>query len=85
MERAWNTDVWIGMYVSDEKTPSTFAWSDKNPVMWTNWAVGNPRGAWTGDNCVYMNLKRTTKDLMYWRLGKCSQEKLFICKKIISK
>ncbi|CAB4014988.1 macrophage mannose receptor 1-like, partial [Paramuricea clavata] len=84
MERAWNTDVWIGL--SDENTSNTFKWSDGIPVSWTNWAVGNPRGAWTGDHqCVYMNLERTTKELMYWRGGECSEKKLFICKKIISK
>ncbi|CAB3993328.1 Hypothetical predicted protein [Paramuricea clavata] len=83
MERAWNTDVWIGL--SDENTSNTFKWSDGIPVSWTNWAVGNPRGAWTGDHqCVYMNLERTTKELMYWRGGECSEKKLFICKKIIT-
>jgi hypothetical protein len=84
MERAWNTDVWIALSV--DNTSNTFKWSDGIPVSWTNWAVGNPRGAWTGDHhCVYTNLERTTQELMYWRGGKCSEKKLFICKKILSK
>ena len=85
MESVWNTDVWIGLSRSNNSTPGTFTWSDKTQVTWTNWAVENPRGSWTGDNCVYMNLQRTTKDLMYWKVGNCNKEKLFICKKIISK
>lgn len=82
MERAWNTDVWIGL--SFENTTNTYKWSDGSPVKWTNWAVGNPRGRWTKDYCVYMNLERTTQDLMYWRVGKCTEEKLFLCKKTLS-
>jgi hypothetical protein len=83
MERVWNTDVWIGL--SHESTSGTFTWSDQTQLTWANWAVENPRGSWTGDHCVYMNLKRTTKDLMYWKVGDCKEEKLFICKKVISK
>ena len=81
MERVWNTDVWIGLSVSNNK----FIWSDGTPVTWTNWGMGNPRGSWTGERCVYMNLERTVQDLMFWKLGKCSEEKLFICEKVISK
>ena len=82
MERAWNTDVWIGL--SFENNTNTYTWSDGSPVMFTNWAVGNPRGRWSKDYCVYMNLDRTTQDLMYWRVGKCTEEKVFICKRRIS-
>ena len=83
MERGWNTDVWIGL--SYDNTTSNFTWSDGTQVKWTNWAVGNPSGAWTRDDCVYKNLDRTTQDLMYWKTGKCSDKKIFICKKIIRK
>ncbi|XP_028395163.1 uncharacterized protein LOC114519252 isoform X2 [Dendronephthya gigantea] len=79
MERAWNTDVWIGLSLSNNE----FIWSDGAPVTWTNWGVGNPRGSWTGKRCGYMNLERSLRDLMYWKLGKCSEEKQFICKKIV--
>ncbi|XP_046846401.1 uncharacterized protein LOC124440117 isoform X2 [Xenia sp. Carnegie-2017] len=83
MENAWNTDVWIGL--SDAKTPCKYTWSDGASVSWTNWAVGYPRGVWSGEHCVFMNLKGATQDMMYWRVGNCSQEKLFMCKKIIYK
>lgn len=83
MENAWNTDVWIGL--SDAKTPCKYTWSDGALVSWTNWAVGYPRGVWSGEHCVFMNLKGATQDMMYWRVGNCSQEKLFMCKKIICK
>lgn len=84
MERAWDIDVWIGLSAAKE-TPNYFNWSDGSVVRWTNWGLGHPHGVWTGEYCVYINLKRAVKHLMYWRVAKCNEEKIFICKKTICK
>ena len=62
MERAWNTDVWIGL--NDNDVEGIYKWSDKSPVTWSNWYVDNPHGRNSGENCVFMNLTRTRKDWM---------------------
>lgn len=46
-----NTDViWIGF--NDEAVEGTFVWYDQSPVVYTNWASGEPNNSGGNEDCV---------------------------------
>ncbi|KAL4230751.1 hypothetical protein ACF0H5_011126 [Mactra antiquata] len=50
MKRNHASGIWIGL--NDVKQSGTYGWTDKWPVLYTNWAAGQPVG---GQGCVMMN------------------------------
>jgi hypothetical protein len=77
MERAWYSNVWIGL--NDLKTKGVYEWSDGSPVSWTNWYVGQPDERRTDKTCVYMSLRRGKRGWMYWSDQNCTNKYAFIC------
>jgi hypothetical protein len=77
MERAWYSNVWIGL--NDLNTKGVYEWSDGSPVSWTNWYVGQPDERRTDKTCVYMSLRRAKRGWMYWNDQNCTNKYAFIC------
>ncbi|CAB3985203.1 macrophage mannose receptor 1-like, partial [Paramuricea clavata] len=77
MERAWYSNVWIGL--NDLKTKGVYEWSDSSSVSWTNWYAGQPDERRTDKSCVYMSLERGKRGLMYWSDQNCTSKYAFMC------
>jgi hypothetical protein len=77
MERAWYSNVWIGL--NDLKTKGVYEWSDGSSVSWTNWYFGQPDERQTDKSCVFMSLRRGKRGWMYWSDQNCTNKYAFIC------
>ncbi len=45
-----NDVIWIGL--NDEAVEGTFVWYDQSPVVYTNWAAGEPNNSGGNEDCV---------------------------------
>lgn len=53
--------IWIGF--NDEAVEGTFVWYDQSPVVYTNWAAGEPNNAGGAEDCVQIYADGSWNDL----------------------
>uniref|UniRef100_UPI00359023F9 macrophage mannose receptor 1-like isoform X2 n=1 Tax=Myxine glutinosa TaxID=7769 RepID=UPI00359023F9 len=65
-----HTKVWIGL--SDQNKDRDFVWTDNSPLVYSNWAEGEP--SFDSNDCVFMNPVSGQ-----WKLEGCHTSNSFIC------
>lgn len=68
------TNLWIGL---DRLPNKTWAWTDGNPVTYTNWIIGQPRPK--GEECT--EILTGTLHPGKWNQVRCNAKRMHVCEK----